>query len=40
VTVVPYERDQALEDKIKVKVEAARVYYDQVIQEISNQHTY
>ena len=40
VTVVPYERDQALEDKIKIKVEAARVYYDQVIQEISKQHIY
>ena len=40
VTVVPYERDVALEDKIKIKVEAARVYYDQVIQEISKQHTY
>ena len=40
VTIVPYERDAALEDKIKVKVEAARVYYDQVIQEISKQHTF
>jgi hypothetical protein len=40
VTIVPYKRDAALEDKIKIKVEAARVYYDQVIQEISNQHTY
>jgi hypothetical protein len=40
VTVVAYERDPALEEKIKVKVEAARVYYDHVIQEISKQHTY
>jgi len=40
VTVVPYKRDAALEDKIKIKVEAARVYYDQVIQEISKQHIY
>ena len=40
VTIVPYERDVALEDKIKIKVQAARVYYDQVIQEISKQHTY
>jgi hypothetical protein len=40
VTIVPYERDVALEDKIKIKVKAARVYYDQVIQEISKQHTY
>ena len=40
VTVVPYVRDTVLEDKIKTKVEAARVYYDQVIQEISKQHIY
>ena len=40
VTIVPYERDADLEDKIKIKVQAARVYYDQVIQEISKQHTY
>ena len=40
VTIVPYERDAALEDKIKIKVQAARVYYDQVIQEISKQHTF
>jgi hypothetical protein len=40
VTIVPYVRDPALEEKIKVKVEAARVYYDHVIQEISKQHTY
>jgi hypothetical protein len=40
VTIVPYKRDVALEDKIKIKVEAARVYYDQVIQEISKQHIY
>jgi len=40
VTIVPYVRDPALEEKIKVKVEAARVYYNHVIQEISKQHTY
>ena len=40
VTIVPYERDVALEDKIKIKVQAARVYYDQVIQEISKHHTF
>jgi len=40
VTIVPYKRDAALEDKIKIKVEAARIYYDQVIQEISKQHIY
>lgn len=40
VTMVPYERDKELEEKIKVKVKAARDYYSQVIQDISNQHTY
>ena len=40
VTIVPYVRDSVMEDKIRTKVEAARVYYDQVIQEISKQHTY
>jgi hypothetical protein len=29
-----------MEDKIKTKVEAARVYYDQVLKEISEQHIY
>jgi hypothetical protein len=38
VTIVEYERDLVLEEKIKVKVEAARVYYEQIIREISNQH--
>jgi hypothetical protein len=38
VTLVPYERDLVLEEKIKVKVEAARVYYEQIVREISNQH--
>jgi predicted 2-oxoglutarate/Fe(II)-dependent dioxygenase YbiX len=40
VTVVPYVRDTVMEDKIKTKVEAARVYYDQVLKEISEQHIY
>ena len=40
VTVVPYVRDLVMEDKIRTKVEAARVYYDQVIQQISEQHIY
>jgi hypothetical protein len=40
VTLVPYERDLVLEDKIKVKVEAARVYYEQIVREISNQHNH
>jgi len=39
VTTVPYERDLDLENKIKIKVEAARVYYEKIIREVSNQHT-
>ena len=38
VTFVEYERDKALEDKIKVKVEAARVYYQEVVNKIAQQH--
>jgi len=38
VTTVQYERDATLEEKIKVKVNAARDYYAQVIQEINQQH--
>ncbi len=38
VTTVQYERDATLEEKIKVKVNAARDYYTQVIQEINQQH--
>ena len=40
VTVVQYERDAELEEKIKVKVAAAREYYTQVIHQITNQHIY
>lgn len=40
VTLVPYERDLVLEEKIKVKVEAARIYYEQIVREIANQHTH
>jgi len=40
VTVVHYERDAELENKIKVKVAAAREYYTQVIHQITNQHIY
>ena len=40
VTIIPYERDRQLEEKIKVKVDAARIYYESVIQEISKQHTF
>ena len=38
VTTVQYERDATLEEKIKVKVHAARDYYAHVIQEINQQH--
>jgi len=38
VTLVPYERNLVLEEKIKVKVEAARLYYEQIVREIANQH--
>ena len=38
VTTVPYERDLVLEEKIKVKVDAARLYYEQIVREIANQH--
>jgi hypothetical protein len=38
VTIVPYERDRDLEEKIKVKVEAARKYLAEVVAEIKAQH--
>jgi hypothetical protein len=38
VTVVSYQRDMALEEKIKRKVEAARRYLDSIIKEIKSQH--
>jgi hypothetical protein len=38
VTRVHYSRDKSLEDKIKVKVEAARKFYDQIIKQISEEH--
>lgn len=39
VTRVFYERDQSLEEKIKVKVEAAREYYQQIINQIAKEHS-
>lgn len=39
VTRVNYQRDKALEDKIKVKVEAAREYYQQIINQIAKEHS-
>jgi hypothetical protein len=38
VTIVPYERDRELEDRIKFKVEAARKYLEEVIATIREQH--
>ena len=40
VTRVFYERDKALEDKIKVKVEAAQKLYIQMIERIGNEHKF
>lgn len=39
VTVVQYERDLALEDRIKIKVEAARKYINEVIDQIAKDHS-
>lgn len=38
VTIVQYERDMTLEDKIKVKVGAARIYLQNVVEQIKKQH--
>lgn len=38
VTRVPYKRDKALEEKIKQKVDAAREYFDQIVQTIAEEH--
>lgn len=38
VTIVPYERDKALEEKIKFKVDAARKYLCELVEEIKEQH--
>lgn len=38
VTVVPYKRDLALEEKIKAKVEAANRYLDAVVERINEEH--
>lgn len=38
VTRVPYQRDRALEEKIKQKVEAARAYFDEVVDLIATEH--
>jgi hypothetical protein len=38
VTVAKYERDKALEDKIKFKVEAAKEYLQQLVNQINLEH--
>ena len=38
VTIVPYQRDMKLEEKIKVKVEAARRYLELLVIQINEQH--
>lgn len=40
VTIVKYERDLALEEKIKVKVNAARAYLEETIESITKAHLY
>lgn len=39
VTFVRYERDESLEKKIQSKVEAARTYYQEVIDQIAKEHS-
>ena len=39
VTLVSYKRDKALEDKIKLKVDEARKYYDKIVKQISDEHS-
>lgn len=39
VTFVRYERDKSLEEKIQSKVDAARLYYQEVIEQISKEHS-
>lgn len=38
ITRVPYERDLSLEDKIKEKVEAAREYFNEIVEMIATEH--
>jgi hypothetical protein len=38
ITRVPYQRDKGLEEKIKAKVEAARAYFDEVVELIATEH--
>jgi hypothetical protein len=38
ITRVPYERDKALEEKIMIKVEAAREFFNEVVETIGLEH--
>lgn len=40
LTLAHFKRDKALEDKIKVRVDAANVYLEQVIQTITKEHSF
>jgi hypothetical protein len=40
VTRVSYERDLALEGKIKQRVEAANIYMDAMIKQIADEHDF
>lgn len=40
VTLIKYQRDKALEDKIKFKIDEARKYFDHVVKQISNEHLF
>lgn len=40
VTVVPYKRDEALEEKIKQRVIAANEYLDFVVKQIADEHNF
>ncbi len=40
LTIARYKRDKALEEKIKVRVEAANAYLEAVIQQITEEHTF
>jgi hypothetical protein len=39
VTLVGYQRDRTLEDKIKFKVDEARKYYEKIVKQISDEHS-
>lgn len=39
VTLVKYQRDKELEEKIKIRVEAARQYFDDVVKQIAKEHS-